>query len=48
MQRHLNLDTTEKAVTKRWINDEVVNFYFKKYLAEMDQKQCQEEPEQKL
>jgi Ulp1 family protease len=24
----------------------VINFYFKKYLAEMDQKQCQEEPEQ--
>ncbi len=31
---------------KRWINNEVINFYFKKYLAEIDQKQCQEEPEQ--
>jgi Ulp1 family protease len=34
------------SFTKTWINDEVINFYFKKYLAEMDQKQCQEEPEQ--
>ena len=24
----------------------MINFYFEKYLAEMDQKQCQEEPEQ--
>ena len=34
------------SFTKTQINDEVINFYFKKYLAEMDQKQCQEEPEQ--
>jgi hypothetical protein len=46
MRRLLNLYTTEKVLTKRCINDEVINFYFKKYLAEMDQKHCQEEPEQ--
>jgi hypothetical protein len=45
MQRHLNLDTTEKVLSKRWINNKEINFYFKKYLAEMDQKRCQEEPE---
>jgi hypothetical protein len=45
MQRLLNLDTTEKVLSKRWINNEVINFYFKKYLTEMVQKQCQEEPE---
>jgi hypothetical protein len=45
MRRLLNLDTTEKALTKRWINNEVINFYFKKYLTEMDQERCQEEPE---
>jgi Ulp1 family protease len=47
MQRLLNPDTTEKVLTKRWINDKVINFYFKKYLAEMDQKRYKEEPEQK-
>ncbi len=26
MQRLQNLDTTEKALTKRWINNEVTNF----------------------
>ncbi len=46
MRKLLNLDTLEKVQSKRWINDKVINFYFKKYLAEMDQKQCQEEPEQ--
>ncbi len=30
MRRHLNLDTTEKVLSKRWINDKVINFYFKK------------------
>ncbi len=35
-----------KDPIKRWINKEVINFYFKNYLAEMDQKQCQDEPEQ--
>jgi Ulp1 family protease len=44
MQRLLNHDT--KAQSKRWINDQVINFHFKKYLAEMDQKRCQEESEQ--
>jgi hypothetical protein len=46
MRRLLNLDTTEKVLSKKWITDKVINFYFKKYLAEMDQKQCKEEPEQ--
>jgi Ulp1 family protease len=46
MQRLLNLDTTEKDHNRNWITDKVINFYFKKYLAEMDPKQCQEEPEQ--
>jgi hypothetical protein len=46
MRRLLNLDPTEKVQSKRWINSEVINFYFKKYLAEMDQQRCQEEPEQ--
>ncbi len=44
MRRLLNHDT--KVHSKRWINDQVINFYFKKYLAKMDQKQWQEEPEQ--
>jgi Ulp1 family protease len=44
MRRLLNRDL--KAQSKIWINDKVINFYFKKYLAEMDQKRCQEEPEQ--
>ncbi len=44
MRRLLNRDT--KAQSKRWINNQVINFYSKKYLAKMDQKQCQEEPEQ--
>jgi Ulp1 family protease len=44
MRRLLNRDT--KVQSKRWINDQVINFYSKMYLAEMDQKQCQEEPEQ--
>jgi hypothetical protein len=44
LQRLLNHDT--KVQSKRWIHDQVINFDFKKYLAEMDQKQCQEEPEQ--
>ncbi len=43
MRRLLKSDTKDQS--KRWINEEVINFYFKKYLAEMDQKQCQEEPE---
>jgi hypothetical protein len=30
---------------KKWIDDEVINFYLKNYLAEIDQKRCQEEPE---
>jgi hypothetical protein len=38
MRRLLSLDTTEKNLAKRWINNKVINFYFKKYLAEMDQK----------
>jgi hypothetical protein len=46
MQRLLNLDTTEKDHTRKWIGDEVIRIYFKKYLAEMDQKRCQEDPEQ--
>ncbi len=36
----------KRSNQKRWINDKVINFYFKKYLAEMDQKRCKEEPEQ--
>ncbi len=44
MQRLLKSDT--KNHPKRWIDNEVINFYFKNYLAEIDQKQCQEEPEQ--
>jgi Ulp1 family protease len=43
MRRLLNRDT--KTQSKRWINNQVINFYFKKYLAEMDQSGCQEEPE---
>jgi Ulp1 family protease len=46
MRRLLNLDTTEKGQSKRLINNRVINFYFKKYLAKMDQKRCQEELEQ--
>jgi hypothetical protein len=37
MRRILNLDTTE-IQSKRWMKDKVIDFYFKKYLAEMDQK----------
>ncbi len=39
------LQSDTKNHPKRWIDDEVINFYFKNYLAEIDQKQCQEEPE---
>jgi hypothetical protein len=44
MQRLLKSDT--KNHPKRWIDKEVINFYFKNYLAEIDQKQCKEEPKQ--
>jgi sentrin-specific protease 1 len=44
MQRLLKSDT--KNHPKRWIDDKVINFYVKNYLAEIDQKRCQEEPEQ--
>jgi hypothetical protein len=40
MRRLLKSDTKDQS--KRWIKDEVIKFYFKKYLAEMDRKQCQE------
>ncbi len=40
MRRLLNPDTTEKVQSKRWINNKVINFHIKKYLGEMDQKQC--------
>jgi hypothetical protein len=43
MQTLLNHDTKDQS--KRWITDKVINFYFKKNLAEMDQKRCQAEPE---
>jgi hypothetical protein len=43
MRRLLKSDT--KNHPKRWIDNEVINFNFKNYLAEIDQKQCQEEPE---
>ncbi len=43
MQRLLKNDT--KNHPKRWIDNKVINFYCKNYLAEIDQKQCQEEPE---
>ncbi len=42
MRRLLNLDTTEKYHTRKWLGNKVINIYFNKYLAEMDQKQCQE------
>jgi hypothetical protein len=44
MRRFLKSDTKDHP--KRWIDDEVINFYFKNYLAEIDQMRCQEEPEQ--
>ncbi len=44
MRRLLKSDT--KNHPKRWIDNKVIDFYFKNYLAEIDQKQCQEEPEQ--
>jgi hypothetical protein len=44
MRRLLKSDS--KNHPKRWIDNEVINFYFKNYLAEIDQKQCKEEPEQ--
>ncbi len=44
MQRLLQSDTKDQS--KRWINDKVINIYFKEYLAEMDRKRCQAEPEQ--
>jgi hypothetical protein len=43
MHRLLKIDT--KNHPKRRIDNELINFYFKNYLAEIDQKQCQEEPE---
>jgi hypothetical protein len=43
MRRLLNPDTKDHQ-SKRWIDDQVINFYFKIELAEMDQKRCQAEP----
>jgi hypothetical protein len=42
MRRLLNSDTKDQS--KRWINDKLINFYFKEYLAEIDQKRFQAEP----
>jgi hypothetical protein len=44
MRKLLNRDTKDQS--KLWIDDEVINFYFKIFFAEMDQKQCQAEPGQ--
>ena len=38
IRRLLNVDKNEKGVINKWINEEVVNIYFTKYLAELDQK----------
>jgi hypothetical protein len=43
MRRLLNPDTKDHQ-SKRWIDNQVINFYFKIELAEMDQQQCQAEP----
>jgi Ulp1 family protease len=45
MRRLLNPDTKDHQ-SQRWIVDQVINFYFKIKLAEMDQKRCQAEPGQ--
>ncbi len=42
MQTLLQSDTKDQS--KRWIDNQVLNFYFKEYLTEMDRKQCQAEP----
>jgi hypothetical protein len=36
MQKLLNFDRKDKDMTKKWINDKVVNNYRKKYLAQQD------------
>jgi hypothetical protein len=41
MQKLLNFDRKDKDMTKKWINDEVVNNYCKEYLAQQDKTQCQ-------
>ena len=44
MRRLLKSDTKDQS--KRWINNEVINSYFKKYLTEVVHKRCRKEPEQ--
>jgi hypothetical protein len=43
MQKLLNFDRKDKDMTKKWINDKVVNNYCKEYLAQQDKTQCQQE-----
>jgi hypothetical protein len=37
MQKLLNFDRKDKEMTKKWINDKVVNNYCKEYLAQQDE-----------
>jgi hypothetical protein len=41
MQKLLNFDINDEDMTKKWINDKVVNIYCKEYLAQQDKTQCQ-------
>ncbi len=43
LQKLLNVDINDEDMTKKWINDEVVNTYCKEYLAQQDKTQCQQE-----
>ena len=42
MRRLLQSDTKDQS--KRWTDNQVLNFYFKEYLTGMDRKRCQAEP----
>jgi hypothetical protein len=47
MQKLLNFDRKDKDMTKKWINDKVVNNYCKDYLAQQDETRCKQENGQK-
>jgi hypothetical protein len=43
MQKILDFDRKDEDMTKKWINDKVVNNYCKEYLAQQDNSQCKQE-----
>jgi hypothetical protein len=43
MKKLLNFDRKDEDMTKKWINDKVVNNYCKEYLAQQDKTRCKRE-----